>query len=140
MDIESVLDGFTPKQMDFVTYRMAENANAPAYRKAGYNEKSWYKLPADLRREMGDAALALARDGKLRAIRLLQDEMEGAAERIVGLSKHADKDSVKLRANSEILSLGGIVARKQVDITTGGDAIGIQTIEVIKDYGPPEDD
>ena len=139
MDIESILDGFTPKQMDFVTYRMTENANAPAYRKAGYNDNSWYKLPAELRASMTGAAMELARSSKLRAIRILQEEMAGAASRIVELSKHADKDNVKLKANLEILDIAGMGAKKEVDITSGGKPIGVQTIEVIKDYGPQDD-
>jgi len=139
MDTQAILDILTPKQLDYVTYRMGTDADAHAWRKAGYNKKAWFKLNENLRAQMTDAAVSLARDGKLRAIRLYQDEMEGAAGRIVRLSKEADNENVQLKANLDILDRGGMVAKKEIEITSGGNEIGIRTIEVIKDYGTQDD-
>lgn len=136
MDLNTKLDELTPKQFAYVTYRTLTESDAAAYRKAGYSRSAWYRLPQERRDLMNGCALELSKETKLDAIELITQEMIGAAQRLIELAKTAKNEGVRLKANREILGLGGLVITKSLDVTTGGDEI---TVTYVNTYAEDED-
>jgi len=62
----------------------------------------------------------------------LEQQSEGAAERVVKLSQNARNESVRLAANKDILDRAGFKPIEQTDITSQGDKLKFYSDEQIK--------
>ena len=135
-DLRTILDQLEDKQLDYVVERSRVNSDAEAYRNCSISKPAFYRWSTEKREELNDLAQQLKRESALRAVLILSDATEKAAQvKVAGLDNR--KDNIKQAAATEILDrqLGKPMQRQEVSGKDGA-PIPIKMIEVVL---PPED-
>ena len=121
-DLRTILYQLEDRQLDYVVERSRVNSDAEAYRNCSISKAAFYKLPAEKREELNDLAQQLKRESALRAVLILSDATEKAAQvKVAGLDNR--KDNIKQAAATEILDrqLGKPMQRQETELSTKGD-------------------
>ena len=129
-NLEQILDGLEDKHLDYVVARSQANSDAEAYRAIGVSRSAFYNWDrADIDR-LNDLAQQLKRAHAVKALRVMQNAAEKAAQTLVDQLDLKRNDSVKQKAAIEILdrTIGKATQVIKQDVTSGGEKITVKLV------------
>jgi hypothetical protein len=100
--IQTLLDQLEDKRLDYVMARSRVSSDRQAYLDAGISRQTFYGWPTEERERLNDIAQQLKRAGAVRALMILHDAAEEAAQvKVEGLRSRNER--VKQDVATEIL-------------------------------------
>jgi len=120
-DLRTELDKLTDQRLDYVIARSRVNTDSQALRDAGINRSSFYSWTLEERTALNELAQRVKREVALRAVMVLQDAAEDAAQvKVSGLKSR--NEHVKQSASTEILDrvIGKAVNKTEITGANGG--------------------
>lgn len=120
-DLRTELDKLTDQRLDYVIARSRVNTDSQALREAGIGRSSFYSWTLEERTALNELAQRVKREVALRAVMVLQDAAEDAAQvKVSGLKSR--NEHVKQSASTEILDrvIGKAVNKTEITGANGG--------------------
>lgn len=123
-DLRTELDKLTDQRLDYVLARSRVNTDSHAIREAGMSRSTFYAWSLEEREHLNELAQRVKREAALRAMMVIQDAAEAAAQvKVSGL--RSKNEHVKQDAATEILdrTVGKAVNKTEVSGSGGSDLI-----------------
>lgn len=125
-DLKTDLELLEDAQLDYVVARSKVRTDAQGFRDAGIPKSTFYKWPEETRNYLNELAQRVKRESALRAIMILQDAAEDAANvKVQGLESR--KEHIKQAAATEILdrNLGKPTQKQEITGKDGAPIISV---------------
>lgn len=120
-DLRTELDQLTDQRLDYVMARSRVNSDAHALRDAGLSKSTFYGWTLEERAALNELAQRVKREAALRALMVIQDAAETAAEiKVSGLKSR--NEHIKQDVATEILDriIGKSINKTEISGESGG--------------------
>lgn len=123
-DLRTELDSLTDQRLDYVLARSRVNSDSHALRDAGISRSTFYGWTLEEREHLNELAQRVKREAALRAMMVIQEAAEAAAQVKVGGLK-SKNEHIKQDAATEILDriVGKAINKTEVSGSGGSDLI-----------------
>jgi hypothetical protein len=120
-NLRTELDELTDQRLDYVLARSRVNSDSQALRDAGMSRSTFYGWTLDERERLNELAQRVKREAALRAMMVIQDAAEAAAQVKVGGLK-SKNEHIKQDVATEILDriVGKALNKTEVSGKDGG--------------------
>ena len=136
MGFSELLEHLDERELDYVVERAKVNQDKDGYENAGISKSAFYKWDEEKRTHLNDLALKLKRESAVRAMLVFQDYGEEAAQNIVKLAEKARSESVRLKANEDIIErVAGKVSQKVEQENSGESKLIIEYVNDWRETG-----